>query len=269
MSDKFQLSEDGIGRFRPISEILLALRFLTRLPIPFAGTVDPVPLASAMRMFAVAGALVGALNGLFLWGVSYLHLPGMIGAVLTIGFGLFLTGALHEDGLADSADGLLGGKTRERRLEIMRDSRIGTYGACALVLALLIRVEAYQTLLAYPPWQMIAMLAAVGAFSRAMVVDMMWATRPARADGLSAYAGRPSRNAGLFAIVTGGALALFAGWRIAPIVGAEAMLVALVITGLMRRLATRLVGGQTGDVCGAVQVLVEIGMLLTYLASIH
>ncbi len=269
MSDNFQLSEQANGQFRPVSEILLALRFLTRLPIPFASTVDPVPLASAMRMFGVAGAGIGALNGLFLWGISYLHLPGMIGAVLSVGFGLFLTGALHEDGLADSADGLFGGKTRERRLEIMRDSRIGTYGACALVLALLIRVEAYQALAAYPQGQMIAILAATAAFSRAMVVDMMWATRPARPDGLSAYAGRPSRNAGLFAIVSGGALAVFAGWPTAPIVGVQAMLVALLITGLIRRLATRLVGGQTGDVCGAVQVLVEIGMLMTFLASIH
>ena len=269
MNDNFHQSDEVSGRFRPISEVLLALRFLTRLPIPFARTVDPVPLASAMRMFAVAGALVGALNGLVLVGLSHLHLPGLIGAILTVGFGLFLTGALHEDGLADAADGLLGGHTRERRLEIMRDSRIGTYGACALILALLIRVESYQALLAYPLWQTIAMFGAVGAFSRAMVVDMMWATRPARTDGLAALAGRPSRNAGLFAIVTGGALTVLAGWPTAPILGAEAMLVALVITGLMRRLATRLVGGQTGDICGAVQVLVEIGMLLTYLASIH
>ena len=269
MNDQFQLSEEANGRFRPISEILLALRFLTRLPIPFARTVDPVPLAAAMRMFAVAGAFIGALNGLFLLAISYLHLPGLISAALTVAFGLFLTGALHEDGLADSADGLFGGQTRERRLEIMRDSRIGTYGACALVLALLIRVAAYQSLAAFPQWQAVAIIAAVGAFSRAMVVDMMWATRPARADGLAAQAGRPSRNAGLFAIVTGGALAIFAGWPSAPIVGVAAMLVGLVITGLMRRIATRLIGGQTGDICGAVQVLVEIGMLLTYLASIH
>ena len=269
MNDNFHQGEVGSGRFRPVSELLLSLRFLTRLPIPFARTVDPVPLASAMRMFAVAGALIGALNGLVLIGLSYLHLPGLIGAVLTVGFSLFLTGALHEDGLADTADGLFGGRTRERRLEIMRDSRIGTYGACALILALLTKAEAYQALLTFPMWQTIAILAAVGAFSRAMVVDMMWATRPARADGLAAQAGRPSRNAGLFAIVTGGALAIWAGWPTAPILGAEAMLIALVITGLMRRLATRLVGGQTGDICGAVQVLVEIGMLLTYLASIH
>ena len=269
MNDNFHQNSEGSGRFRPISEILLALRFLTRLPIPFARTVDPVPLASAMRMFAVAGACVGALNGFMLLGLSYLHLPGQIDAILTVGFGLFLTGALHEDGLADTADGLLGGHTRERRLEIMRDSRIGTYGACALILALLIRVEAFQALVTYPFWQAVAILSAVGAFSRAMVVDMMWATRPARTDGLAAFAGRPNRNAGLFAIVTGGALAVLAGWPTAPILGAEAMLVALVTTGLMRRLATRLVGGQTGDICGAVQVLVEIGMLLTFLASIH
>ena len=269
MNDNFDQGELGNGRIRPVSELLLALRFLTRMPIPFARTVDPVPLASAMRMFAVAGALIGAVNGLVLVGLSYLHLPGLIAGFLTVGFGLFLTGALHEDGLADTADGLFGGRTRERRLEIMRDSRIGTYGACALILFLVIKAEAYQALLNLPMWQSVVTMAAVGAFSRAMVVDMMWATRPARTDGLAAQAGRPTRNAGLFAIVTGGALALWAGWPTAPILGVEAMLVALVITGLMRRLATRLVGGQTGDICGAVQVLVECGMLLTYLASIH
>ncbi len=269
MNDNFHQSGDGGGRFRPIAELLVALRFLTRLPIPFVRTVDPVPLASAMRMFAVAGGLIGALNGAVLVGLSRLPWPGLVAANLTIGFGLFLTGALHEDGLADSADGLLGGQTRERRLEIMRDSRIGTYGACALVLALLLRAENYQAFAALPIWQTILVLAACGAFSRAMVVDMMWATRPARTDGLASLAGRPSRNTGLFAIATGGALAIWAAWPTEPIVGVEALLVALIITGLMRRLATRLVGGQTGDICGAVQVLVETGMMLAFLISIH
>ncbi|MDE2383019.1 MAG: adenosylcobinamide-GDP ribazoletransferase [Alphaproteobacteria bacterium] len=261
--------QEEAERFRPVSELLVALRFLTRLPIPFARTVDPVPIAQAMRGFAPAGALIGAANGLILKGAGQLHLPGLMVAAFTIGFGLFVTGALHEDGLADTADGLLGGSTRERRLEIMRDSRIGSYGASALILALMMKASAYDALLALPLWQVVLILAATGAFSRTMVVDMMWATRAARSDGLSAHAGRPSRPTVLLAIVTGGALAVFAGWDFSPITGFVAIGVAMAITGLMRRQAMRLVGGQTGDICGAVQVLAELGMLASFVASIR
>ena len=269
MSDTFIDPEPETQRFRPVAEFIVALRFLTRLPIPFARTVDPVPLFVAMRSFALAGALLGAANGAVLVGLGLLQLPGLISAALALGFGLLITGALHEDGLADTADGLFGGHTREHRLEIMRDSRIGTYGASALILAYLVKASAYQALLGQQPSQVVLILAASGAFSRAMVVDMMWATRPARSDGLSQMAGRPSRNAGLFAVVTGAGFAIWAGWAIDPIVGVVAMAVALTITGLMRRLAMRLLGGQTGDICGAVQVLAECGMLAAYLASIY
>jgi adenosylcobinamide-GDP ribazoletransferase len=269
MSDISPPAQPPARPLQPVSELLVALQFLTRIPVPFVRTVDPVPLAQSMRLFGVAGALIGAINGLVLVGLTFLQLPDVMAAALAIGFGLFLTGAIHEDGLADTADGLLGGKTRERRLEIMRDSRIGTYGASALVLAILCKASAYHSLGELRPWHAIAILAATGAFSRAMVVDMMWATRSARSDGLANLAGRPTRPAALFSIITGGALTIYAGWFIAPIAGIEAMLVALVITGLMRRAATRLVGGQTGDICGAVQVLAEIGMLATFFASIH
>ena len=269
MSDTSNPVQTPAAPVRPVAELLVALQFLTRIPIPFVRTVDPVPLAQSMRMFAVAGALIGAVNGLVLVGLSYLLLPDVMAAAIAIGFGLFFTGAIHEDGLADTADGLLGGKTRERRLEIMRDSRIGTYGASALVLAILCKASAYHTLGEIAPLHVVLLLAGTGAFSRAMVVDMMWATRSARSDGLSSMAGRPTRAAALFSIVTGGALTIWAGWFMAPIAGIEAMLVALLITALMRRAATRLVGGQTGDICGAVQVLAEIGMLATFFASIH
>lgn len=267
MSDKSSSDSEDFRPFRPVAELLAALRFLTRLPIPFARTVEPVRLTSAMRMFGVAGALIGGLNGLVLYGLSFLHLPLLIEAAIVVGFSLMVTGALHEDGLADTADGLMGGRDLERRLEIMRDSRIGTYGAAALMLALTIRIGAYQALHPLPWQQIILILAGAGAFSRAMVVDMMWATRSARSDGLSAMAGRPARNDALLAIVTGGAIAIWAGWSIDPIVGIEAMAAALIITGLLRRAAVKLIGGQTGDICGAVQVLAELGMLAAYLAS--
>jgi len=269
MSDTSPPDDEETAPFRPLSELVVALRFLTRLPVPFARTVEPTPLFASMRLFGLAGALIGACSGILIVLLSFLHLPVVMAPAVAIGLGLFLTGALHEDGLADTADGLLGGATRERRLEIMRDSRIGTYGACALVLALLARASAFSALAELAPGQTILVLAACGAFSRAMVVDMMWATKPARSDGLAAQAGRPSRNVALFAICSSGVLAIWAGWAIEPVTGVEAMAAALVVTAVMRRLATRLVGGQTGDICGAVQVLSEIAMLTTFLASIH
>ena len=190
-------------------------------------------------------------------------------ASFAVALGLIVTGAFHEDGLADTVDGLGGGHTRERRLEIMRDSRIGTYGSAALMLALICRAGAYIGLLSFDYREAILILAASGAFSRAMVVDLLWATRPARSDGLSSKAGRPTRNTALFAIISATALAMWAGAYIAPMAGIEAICVALVVTAGMRRLCTRLIGGQTGDICGATQVLSELGMLSVYLATIH
>ena len=269
MSDTLPTEDGEDARFRPIAEILAALRFLTRVPIPFAKTVDPVPLAQAMRVFPLAGGLIGAANGLALEAFGHLHIPHLMAAALALTFNLFITGALHEDGIADTADGMFGGHTRERRLEIMRDSRIGSYGAAALILAFLMKAGAYEALLGLPFWHVLGILAATGAFSRTMMVDLMWATRPARSYGLSVHAGRPSRTTALFAIIAGGAIAIFGGWGTAPIAGVVAMGVAVLITGVMRRLATRLLGGQTGDICGAVQVLAELGMLASYLARIY
>ncbi len=256
------------GRFRPFAEMVFSLGFLTRLPIPLTKTLDPPPLSQSMRFFAFAGTLVGAANGIVLLGLHYVHVSALMAAILACGFGAIITGALHEDGLSDMVDGLFGGKTREQRLLIMRDSRIGNYGALALGLAILARVAAYQILVALPPFTAVLLLAATGAFSRAMMVDLMWATRSARSDGLSVFAGRPGRNVALFAIVSGGALAIVAGFQIQHASGVIAILAACAVTALVRRLAIRMIGGQTGDVCGAVQVLSEIAMLVVFTAMI-
>jgi adenosylcobinamide-GDP ribazoletransferase len=269
MSDTLPNANGKNGKFRPFAELLLSLSFLTRLPIPFLRTLDPPPLAEAMRFFAVAGALIGAVAAGTLWCLVYLHIPNFLAASITCATLALLTGALHEDGLADSFDGLFGGKNAERRLEIMRDSRIGTYGAIALGLAMLMRIGAYDALTYLPLWKLVTVLAASAAFSRAMMVDLMWATKGARSDGLSKYAGRPSRNTALFAIFTGGTLAIFAGLQFQSVSGVVAILAAAAITGLIRRVTTRLIGGQTGDICGAVQVLSEVAMLTVYAATIH
>jgi adenosylcobinamide-GDP ribazoletransferase len=149
----------------------------------------------------------------------------------------------------------------------MRDSRIGTYGTLALGVTLLVRVSCYEDLSGLPPLTIIALFAAAGAFSRALMVDLLWATRPARSDGLAVFAGTPGRNGAAFAIILAAGLTIVAGLLITPAGGLLALAAALAVTAYMRRLTVKLIGGQTGDVCGAVQVLSEIAMLITFVAT--
>jgi adenosylcobinamide-GDP ribazoletransferase len=268
MSDGLPPTSETPSRFRPFAEILFSLGFLSRLPVPFTKTLDPPALAQSMRFFAFAGAIIGALNGVLLVGLHFLHVPSLMAAAIACLFGIVITGGLHEDGLADSADGVFGGKDRDQRLAIMRDSRIGSFGAMALITCLCARIGAYDALFGLSPLVVISITAGVGAFSRAMVVDLLWATRAARTDGLSVLAGRPGRNAALFAIFTGGALTLAAGSFIKVESGVIAILAATAMTGVLRRIAMRMIGGQTGDICGATQVLVEITMLAIFTSMI-
>ncbi len=252
---------------RPFAELLHSLKFLTRAPIPFSRTVDLPPLSQSMRLFAVAGGLIGAANGAVLAGLVMAGLPSLLSAAIAVGFGLLITGALHEDGLADTADGFGGGKTREQRLEIMRDSRIGSYGTLALITAVLIRVAVYEAFAGEGPLLVVAVLAACGAFSRALMVDLLWATRPARNDGLSVHAGTPGRYGAAFAVVSAAGLMIATGLLVEPVSGLLALAAGLAVTAYLRRLTTRLIGGQTGDVCGAVQVLSELIMLCIFVAT--
>jgi adenosylcobinamide-GDP ribazoletransferase len=269
MSDDFEPLSEARRRFRPFAEFLVALRFLTVLPVPFVRTLDPPPLAEAMRMFPLAGAAIGAGTGAALGLCNLGGLPQLFSAAVAIGIGLLITGALHEDGLSDVADGFGGGRTREERLDIMRDSRIGAFGTLALGIMLLGRASLLMALLELPAGDMIVLLACAAAFSRALIVDLMWATRPARNDGLSVLAGRPSRNTALFALTLGGLGAgMAAGWVLAPEAGVAALIAGGVMLAAVRVLAMRKIGGQTGDVCGAAQVLTELAMLAIYAATI-
>ncbi len=252
-----------------MAEFLIALRFLTRLPVPFVRTLDPPALSQAMRMFPLAGAVAGLVAGGTLVLANLALLPQFFAAAAAMAAGALVTGALHEDGLADVADGFGGGSSREHRLDIMRDSRIGAYGALALGLILLARASLYVALLELPPWDTIILIAGAAAFSRSLLVDLLWATRPARSNGLSVAAGRPSRNTALFALGFGGLLAgIGAGVVISPEAGVGALIAGGIMLAVIRNLAMRKIGGQTGDVCGAAQVLCELAMLATYAAAI-
>jgi cobalamin 5'-phosphate synthase/cobalamin synthase len=166
-----------------------SLGFLTRLPIDRHTPLPPPALAGAMRAFPVAGLVVGLIVGATLVLAAWLGAPASVAALIAVGAGLGLTGALHEDGLADVADGFGGGATRERKLEIMRDSRIGTYGVLALILAVALKAVVLAALAAQSVWLAFAVIVAAAAVSRVAPAGMMHLLTPARDDGLSADAG--------------------------------------------------------------------------------
>ena len=269
MSDAFEPSSAHRRGFRPFASFLMALRFLTRLPVPFVRTVDPPPLKDSMAMFPVVGALIGviAAGGLILANMA--GLPDLFCALLALAVSAYVTGALHEDGLADVADGFGGGHTREDRLEIMKDSRIGAYGTLTLIITVLARASLLTAMLDLSPTGNLILMAGAAAFSRSLVVDLLWATRPARPNGLSVMVGQPSRSTTLLALAIGG---LGAGIGGTYVLSLEAGVLALVAGGLalamVRALAMRKIGGQTGDVCGAGQVMAETAMLAVYAAAV-
>jgi adenosylcobinamide-GDP ribazoletransferase len=237
-----------------VDPILAALMLLTRLPVRVARPMAPAAFARAYGWFPAVGALVGAVGGLVLWGAGG-AVPPLAAALLAVAAQVLLTGGLHEDGLADVADGFGGGRDRERRLAIMRDSRIGTYGALALVLGVGLRVALLAPLAgtAEAVWT----LAAVGALSRAPLGTMARAMPPARTDGLAVSQGRPSGLVALAAAALGIAIAAACvpGWPGAA-AGAAAG------AGAVALLALRRIGGVTGDVHGAAQQVAAVGALV-------
>ena len=248
-----------------VGEFSASIHFLTRLPLPRhegsgSGAGAAANLAQAVWAFPLAGFVVGLIGALVYLVVDRLVWFARPAAALTVAATLFVTGALHEDGLADTADGFGGGDTREKKLEIMRDARIGTYGVCALIIALLIRIAAIAGL-TEPALVAVALIAAhVGA--RAVLPFVMFLLPAARTDGLAFAAGVPSGVGVAIAAALGFLALLFC-------LGLGHALVALValaiVVALMSWLAMRQIGGQTGDVLGAVEQVSEIVILLVAL----
>jgi adenosylcobinamide-GDP ribazoletransferase len=238
---------------------LAALGLLTRLPVPVNGDRAMARGAAAAWAYPLAGAVVGGLGGAVHWFAVALGLPPTVAAGLTLAALVVITGALHEDGLADTADGLWGGWTPARRLEIMRDSRIGTYGVVALVLSLGLRAGA---LAALPGPAALPALIACGALSRAAMVTVWAALPPARRDGLSAGTGRPDPRAAALGL----ALALSIAATLCGAPGMVAALAALAGAGLIGAIARAKIGGQTGDILGAAQQVAEIAALVVLVA---
>jgi adenosylcobinamide-GDP ribazoletransferase len=238
-------------------DLKVAISFSTRLPIVHASPITGTDVARAVWGLPVAGACVGLIGALIYWLGYRAGLPALPAAALSLAATVITTGCLHEDGLADVADGFGGGRTRERKLEIMSDSRIGTYGACALVLSLLLRASAIASL-AQPALVMTALLAAhIGA--RAIIPAFMWFVPPARQEGLAAAAGRPPEPSVIVAAVLG---AVAVGVGLGPVAGLIALTIVIIAALIIAWLSLRQINGQTGDVLGAVEQVSEILILL-------
>jgi adenosylcobinamide-GDP ribazoletransferase len=239
------------------TDLRTGLAFLTRLPLVLSTPVTGAELVRASWTFPIVGAGVGAFGALIYWLMHALGLHAFVCAVLAVAGTALITGCLHEDGLADTADGFGAGGTRERKLEIMRDSQIGTYGAAALILSLLLRVGAIASL-AEPALAALALIAA-HAGARAVMPVFMRRVPRARQDGLSADAGAPPQRSSVLAVVIG-LVALFLCLGLSATLIAFVLLVAAL--GLMAWLSISQIGGQTGDVLGAVEQTSEILILL-------
>ena len=249
-------------------DVARSIGFLSRIPVPGRFFADhDGALGRAVRAFPVAGLLIAlpaaSVLAVLLAGGSNPLLSGFIAlTVLTL-----ITGALHEDGLSDTADGIGGGRDRDAALRIMKDSRIGSYGAVALILSFAIRGSALATV-AQATTPTTAGLAVLGiaALNRAAMVWHWSFLPPARAGGVAASAGTPEAAATTFALLSGGALSVLLLMPAVSLLPAALVIVVSAATawGFTRYVAAR-IGGHTGDTIGATQQLTEM-MSLSALA---
>src|SRR5216684_1785656 len=192
-----------------LDDLRTAVAFLTRLPMPYPAGPMPQNFVRAHRLFPVVGAAIGATVGLFCLGLRAAGLPDLAAAALALGVGALLTGALHEDGLADVADGFGGGRDVASKLEIMRDSRLGTYGALILLVSFAAKLSA---LAAIPDSDVVQSLISAHALARGVLPAMSMSLAYAREDGLAANAGRPD----LATVAMAGAFALIIALLVLP-----------------------------------------------------
>ncbi|QAU47911.1 adenosylcobinamide-GDP ribazoletransferase [Bradyrhizobium guangzhouense] len=258
MTPRADILKDVIGDLR------IAASFVTIVPVASSKPSGEGAVARATWALPVAGLLVG-LAGAFVYKVAIrVGLAPNLAALLALAATTLITGALHEDGLADTADGLGGGRTRERKLAIMRDSRIGSYGVCALILSFGLRWSALAVIA--NPWAVMMALCAAHAAARAGLPAFMSLVPPARPDGLSASAGSPPGRSVAMAFGLGTLVLALALGPAKALVG----LMLLSAAGLiLARLAISQIGGQTGDILGAFEQVGEILILLVAAAFLH
>lgn len=254
--------------------LLVAVQFLTRLPVPPFKNYEPQWLHQSSRHFPAVGLLVGLLCAGVFWLASVLFTP-LVAAVMSTAFGIKLTGAFHEDGLADSCDGLGGGLTRERTLAIMKDSRLGTYGVLGLVSALLLKIA----LLAAMPLT-VAIVALIIAHTASRLFCISLLTLLSYGGEIEHAKAKPMAQQltplqGLFSsgwLLVAGILVMVIFPRVIQQIKLgqwlAALFLALFATDYMRRLLRRRLDGYTGDGLGATQQLSEMAIYAGLAAAI-
>ncbi|MHA1598008.1 MAG: adenosylcobinamide-GDP ribazoletransferase [Alphaproteobacteria bacterium] len=239
-----------------IRDARTAAVFLTRIPVPMSEDAEARPLAAVAWAFPIVGIAVGGIAGVTLMAASSLGLYPLICGLLALAMGIIATGALHEDALADVADGFGGGADAESKMEIMRDSRIGAYGVLALVFSVAIRAAALASMTG-PGTAALALIAAA-TVSRGLMAAALYQLPAARGDGLGAAAGKPTIESTTVALAIAAVAAFVllgaAGWIVLAVAGVAAVCVGW--------LAMRQIGGHTGDVLGSICQVSEIAVLV-------
>ena len=244
--------------------LLLAVQLLTRLPVRVPGEFTAERFAAATRYYALTGALIGVFAGAVFW-LAHLVFPASLAVIVSTAATLLATGAMHEDGFADTCDGLGGGLAREQALEIMRDSRLGTYGVAGLGIMLATKVLALSAL---PSESVPCLLVAAHAASRTSAVLVMATSTYVRGEGIAEQlAGSIPRGSVALSLATGAAAVCVLLVVVSPAVVLSG-LAGLVVGHLAMRTAyERKLGGYTGDCLGSVQQISEVGMYLGVLAA--
>ncbi|MBO0902818.1 adenosylcobinamide-GDP ribazoletransferase [Jiella sonneratiae] len=238
---------------------------------PAKGTGAATPAADAparyrlgedAAVFPLVGLIAAAPAALLVLVLPVLGPSPLVVGILATAALVAATGALHEDGLGDVADGLFGHQPKERAIAIMHDSRVGSYGAIALVLSLMLRAGLVGDLVADDPARAALVVLAAAAASRGAMA-FIWATTPSALDsGLAARAGQPPRGKGRRSLLIGAGIAVL---LVLPAAGLAQVLLAAILAALVlswfRRFILRRIGGQTGDCLGAAQQLCEIAIL--------
>lgn len=254
--------------WRLADDLIMGLRFFSRLPTGDSPFEKPNlnRIAVGLSFTSVA---IGFVPAMLMMLAAWLGVPSYFAATLGVAAMLVATGAMADDALADSADGLIGGATIERRLEIMKDSRHGTYGVAAIGLYLLLRVTAIGAVAAYNPLAAGAIWLASTVIGRSASLWVSVALPNAREGGASASVGRVSRKAffaGMgFAVLLGFVLA-------APFTSVVAVILSLAaaagVAAAWVWTCRKLIGGQTGDLIGALQALIEVAVLTVLLVFV-
>lgn len=270
-----------VPKFSTLAQLRLAIAFLTRLPVEknlapdessdddFQDLVETPPtLASAMWLFPLVGFAIGGVGALVLGLLAWTGVPGPVAATLGVGAMIWLTGALHEDGLADVGDGFGGGKDKASKLHIMRDSRIGTYGLVVVTIALITKIAALAALAEWNIGAAAGAMIAAATWSRALFAPTMRWLDNAREDGLGANAGTPAEGTSWLGMLLAAALSLLvlltpAGFGVVIILAAGGLAAFLV-----GWIALKQIGGYTGDTLGAAQQAAEVAVLVAASAII-